>query len=269
MLQRKTKVVCTPAYGKKIKESNQNFENALRKHDRYLIELEKQKKLAKILQRKNPIEEKQEEREKGFSPYVNGANALVTPRLSQSRPPKIVPKGKYLFPTPTIYCKTPKHEKETNNDPTTPRRRIWCQDSIEIATDSGSKLYASWRNRNHNYSDDFEDSIDFDKNSKEANFSCNQSRPKSGPASLNQRKFWGQGSVQVKASSGGNLRASVSNITDYSMNFEKDSDDESLSEIEEEINVAIDSSHDFENDMLEFGKPLKLNVNFFKKGKET
>lgn len=242
-----------PAYSKRASSGGSAFESALRKHDRYLIELQKQKKLTKALHNKDPNVEEKEKRERGFSTYVNGANALNKPKPIFLR--DNFPKNKVALPSPRFTCSSPRKKVVTENTGS-PQRRFWGQDSVEIATDSGAKLYASLRNLNCHYSDDFEDeSLDFDKqcDSYDSDFKNNDNRSKSAP--LTHRKFWGQGSVRIKASSGEDLRASVSNITDYSMNFEEYSDcssTETEDEIEEEIEVnELENSSEIDEALLD------------------
>ena len=262
MLQRKTKVSCTGAYSKRARGGDSVFESALRKHDRYLIALEKQKRLSKALIRKDPNAEEKEKRERGFSTYVNGANALSKPKPVFLR--DNFSKNQDALPNPK-YAGTSPRKKTSNGDTGVSRRKFWGQESVEIATDSGAKLYASLRNLNCQYSDDFEeDSIDFEESVEKpsADPKNKQARAKSVP--LTHRKFWGQGSVMIKAASGEDLRASVSNITDYSMNFEDYSDDSSTrteDEIEEEIEVVD------ENSSNELADVLIHNESLLSKGK--
>ena len=268
MLQRKTKVSFQPAYGKKVND-NSNLETAIRKHDRYLIELEKQKQLVKNLQRKNSSEEAKEKRERGFSSYVNGANAPPKPKT----PSKLnLPKSKQCFPNPKLTHTNPRN-KQANSYHLNSKRRFWGQESVEIATDSGAKLYASLRTLNCKYSDDFEtDSIDFEKSGEDMHqeIADTELRPKSVPL-LPHRKYWGQGSVMIKASSGEDLRASISNVTDYSMNFEADSDatvTDSEEEIAEEIEPDLSSSNEFKDSLtLDQKSCLKLEPNFSNRNK--
>jgi len=265
MLQRKSKVTFQPAFNKKTVNNNTELETAIQKHDRYLIELEKQKQLSKNLQRKDSVEEAKEKREKGFSAYVNGANALPKPKSTLKL--HNLPKGKQYFPKPILTYNTPRNEKHSKLEHgVKSQRRFWGQESVEIATDSGSKLYASLRTLNCKYSDDFEaDSIDFEKSDDETfptRSEITNFRSKSVPL-LTNRKYWGQGSVMIKASSGENLRASISNVTDYSMNFEEESDTtltDSDEEISEEIEADITGSKEFEHGLLilDRDKPFKL-----------
>ena len=264
MQRRKTKLSCNSAYGKNANNNCAQLESAVKKHDRYLIELEKHKKLAKSLHRKNTTEEEKEKKERGFSTYVNGANALPRPQSSMkyqdySKTKKFIPKTNFT----STSLKTKKGEARI----ITPRR-FWGQESVEIVTDTGAKLYASMRNMNCKYSDDFEDSIDFEKASNSTGDvqSSSHSRPKTVPPP--QRKFWGQGPVMIKVSSGENLRASVSNMSKYSMNFD-DPDDgnhyETDEEIPEELEVDLNSSNEYAEHFLVLGSSNSNKLNILSK----
>ena len=264
MLQRKTKATFQPTCSKTV-DNSAEFDSAIRKHDRYLIALEKQKQLSKNLQRKGSAEEAKEKREKGFSVYVNGANAL--PQRKTISKLNNLPKSKHYFPKPVLTYNSPRNDKRATSAPGgKSTRRFWCQESVEIATDSGAKLYASLRSLNAKYSDDFEaDSMDFEKSYDEkypVNSKNSQLRPTSVPP-LSNRKYWGQGSVTIKASTGENLRASISNVTDYSMNFEDDSDatlTDSDEEIVEEIESDKTGTDEFTEDLLILGKDKPFEI---------
>ncbi|CAK8694445.1 unnamed protein product [Clavelina lepadiformis] len=236
-------------YGKQLSNPCNQYESALERQNRYLYELAQHNKILKNAKIRDKEQEEKEKKEKGFSVYVNGANAIPRKakpslrhvdfqqnrRMPLIKPGNLSPRKRYN-PAETRVSTAPEQH-----------RKFWGQGSVEIAGENGLKTFVSLGAMNIHYSDDFEDSIDFEEgNTKDVITPL--PRPKTVCAT--QRKFWGQGSVPIKAASGDHLRASVSNIkgVEYSMNFEADEDSCSDSECEEIIEeIKADGISDEEN----------------------
>ncbi|NWX28606.1 K0556 protein, partial [Notiomystis cincta] len=124
------------------------------KHDEYLISLQQRNRLQERLKRKDPVQIKLEELEKGFSLYVNGANSelrkyrrKITPHSflkNRARPPRT--KAEQLEESGL-----PEHSTQTA--PGRIQRRNWLQKTVAIKTERGDKLYIK---PSLEYSDDFE-----------------------------------------------------------------------------------------------------------------
>lgn len=143
--------------------------NVISKHDRYLISLEKQKRYLKGLNTKSKADEELEKREKAFSPYVNGANAIqpcVSPRKKTRRRQSSVPKARVSFthdseigdqktlattPRPKSASHLPTHSLSLRP------RKFWGQGSVQIKEAGGDTLRAARENVDHSYTDDFEE----------------------------------------------------------------------------------------------------------------
>ncbi|XP_068885729.1 katanin-interacting protein isoform X4 [Aphelocoma coerulescens] len=125
------------------------------KHDEYLISLQQRNRLQERLKKKDPVQIKLEQLEKGFSLYVNGANSelrkyrrKITPHSFLKNRPK---------PTRTKEAAQleesglPEHSTQTAPDKI--QRRNWLQKTVAIKTERGDKLYIK---PSLEYSDDFE-----------------------------------------------------------------------------------------------------------------
>ncbi|XP_005054162.1 PREDICTED: uncharacterized protein KIAA0556 homolog isoform X3 [Ficedula albicollis] len=124
------------------------------KHDEYLISLQQRNRLQERLKRKDPVQTRLEELEKGFSLYVNGANSelrkyrrKITPQLrNRSKPTRT--KAAQLEESAQL---VPEHSTQTA--PSKIQRRNWLQKTVAIKTEGGDKLYIT---PSLVYSDDFE-----------------------------------------------------------------------------------------------------------------
>ncbi|NWV86797.1 K0556 protein, partial [Dasyornis broadbenti] len=124
------------------------------KHDEYLISLQQRNRLQERLKRKDPVQIKLEQLEKGFSLYVNGANS----ELRKYRR-KIIPHSflrNRAKPTRTNAAQLEEsglQEHGTQTAPSKVQRRNWLQKTVAIKTEQGDKLYIK---PSLEYSDDFE-----------------------------------------------------------------------------------------------------------------
>lgn len=125
------------------------------KHDEYLISLQQRNRLQERLKRKDPVQIRLEQLEKGFSLYVNGANSEL-----RKYPRKITPHSclrNRLRPTRTKEAAQlaesglPEHSPQTV--PGKIQRRNWLQKTVAIKTEEGGKLYIK---PSLEYSEDFE-----------------------------------------------------------------------------------------------------------------
>ncbi|NXD25790.1 K0556 protein, partial [Spelaeornis formosus] len=124
------------------------------KHDEYLISLQQRNRLQERLKRKDPVQIRLEQLEKGFSLYVNGANSelrkyrrKITPLSNLRNRPK---------PTRTKAAQIEESrlpEHSTATAPSKIQRRNWLQKTVAIKTERGDKLYIE---PSLVYSDDFE-----------------------------------------------------------------------------------------------------------------
>ncbi|NXH27406.1 K0556 protein, partial [Myiagra hebetior] len=124
------------------------------KHDEYLISLQQRNRLQERLKKKDPVQIKLEQLEKGFSLYVNGANSelrkyrrKITPHSFLKNRPK---------PTRTKAAQLEESglpEHSTQTAPSKTQRRTWLQKTVVIKTERGDKLYIK---PSLEYSDDFE-----------------------------------------------------------------------------------------------------------------
>ncbi|NXU40502.1 K0556 protein, partial [Drymodes brunneopygia] len=111
-------------------------------------------RLQERLKRKDPVQIRLEQLEKGFSPYVNGANSelrkyrrKVTPHsFLRARPKPTRTKAAQLEESGL-----PEHSTQTA--PSKIQRRNWLQKTVAIKTETGGKLYIKPSLR---YSEDFE-----------------------------------------------------------------------------------------------------------------
>uniref|UniRef100_A0A8B9FNK9 KIAA0556 n=1 Tax=Amazona collaria TaxID=241587 RepID=A0A8B9FNK9_9PSIT len=115
------------------------------KHDEYLISLQQRNRLLERLKRKDPLQIKLEQLERGFSLYLNGANSE---RRNYRR--KIKSHGCLKNETETTRTNGELHETQLEEGEllehsiqTVPRkiqRRGWLQKTVEIKTEKGTKL---------------------------------------------------------------------------------------------------------------------------------
>ncbi|XP_056358857.1 katanin-interacting protein isoform X1 [Oenanthe melanoleuca] len=125
------------------------------KHDEYLISLQQRNRLQERLKRKDPVQTRLEELEKGFSLYVNGANSelrkcrrKITPQLRNRAKPTRTKEAAQLEESAQL---VPEHSTQTA--PSKIQRRNWLQKTVAIKTEGGDKLYIT---PSLVYSDDFE-----------------------------------------------------------------------------------------------------------------
>ncbi|KAM9222544.1 katanin-interacting protein [Leptosomus discolor] len=111
------------------------------KHDEYLIALQQRNRLLGRLKRKDPIQIKLEQLEKGFSLYLNGANSEL-----RNYRRKINSHGYLKNETKTTRTNAAQlqrsglQEHNTQTAPSKIQRRGWLQKTVEIKTESGGKL---------------------------------------------------------------------------------------------------------------------------------
>ncbi|XP_039588617.1 katanin-interacting protein [Passer montanus] len=125
------------------------------KHDEYLISLQQRNRLQERLKRKDPVQIRLEQLEKGFSLYVNGANSEL-----RKYPRKITPHSclrNRLRPTRTKEAAQLEESGLPDHSPQTAtskiQRRNWLQKTVAIKTEGGGKLYIK---PSLQYSEDFE-----------------------------------------------------------------------------------------------------------------
>ncbi|XP_032929660.1 katanin-interacting protein isoform X2 [Catharus ustulatus] len=123
------------------------------KHDEYLISLQQRNRLQERLKRKDPVQTRLEQLEKGFSLYVNGANSelrkyrrKITPHLRNRSKATRTKEAAQLEESGL-----PEHSTQTA--PSKIQRRNWLQETVAIKTEGGGKLYIK---PSLVYSDDFE-----------------------------------------------------------------------------------------------------------------
>nr|CAB3258630.1 protein KIAA0556-like [Phallusia mammillata] len=144
------------------------------KHDKYLISLEKQNKYLKGLNTKSKSAEELEKREKAFSPYVNGANAVqccFSPRKKHRKLSSTVHKSRASltcskdFHQSVLFTPRPKSASNLPTQSVSIRtRKFWGQGSIQIKADGGDTFRAVRGNLDHSYVDDFEECDSSDEN---------------------------------------------------------------------------------------------------------
>ncbi|NXE90775.1 K0556 protein, partial [Menura novaehollandiae] len=104
--------------------------------------------------RKDPVQIKLEQLEKGFSLYVNGANSELRKYRRKINPPSFlqnktkIPRAKAAQPEESGL-----QEHSTQTAPSKVQRRNWLQKTVAIKTESGDKLYIK---PSLEYSEDFE-----------------------------------------------------------------------------------------------------------------
>jgi len=144
-------------------------ESAAEKHEKYLIALDKHNKFLKKLNARNNKQEELQKREQAFSPYVNGANAVLqknseisrkkpgsnTPRPSQAKKTNAgeAARRTAVTPRPKSVASLPRKSAAFRNGP----RKYWGQGSIQIKTSDGQTLRAAMNEDDYLYSDDFEE----------------------------------------------------------------------------------------------------------------
>ena len=143
--------------------SQPDHENIETKHDEYLMKLEERNRMKKQLLEMNCDEKLQNEKEKGFNLYINGANT------SSKFDTQVISKGLRKSQHQPTARKTSK-EIESGGDATAERartapakRKKWTQDNdIEILTHRDGKLKFEGSEFQYKYSEDFTHSDDFD-----------------------------------------------------------------------------------------------------------
>ncbi|NXO89853.1 K0556 protein, partial [Certhia brachydactyla] len=124
------------------------------KHDEYLISLQQRNRLQERLKRKDPMQIRLEQLEKGFSLYVNGANSELRKYRRKITPHSCL--GNKSKPTRTKAAQLEESgqpEHSTRTAPSKIQRRNWLQKTVAIKTERGDKLYLK---PSLVYSDDFE-----------------------------------------------------------------------------------------------------------------
>ncbi|NXO06614.1 K0556 protein, partial [Oriolus oriolus] len=124
------------------------------KHDEYLISLQQRNRLQERLKRKDPVQVKLEQLEKGFSLYVNGANSELRKYRRKINPRSFLrnrPKPTRTKAAQLEESGLPEHSTQTA--PSKIQRRNWLQKTVVIKTERGDKLYIK---PSLEYSDDFE-----------------------------------------------------------------------------------------------------------------
>ncbi|XP_063286306.1 katanin-interacting protein [Pelobates fuscus] len=118
------------------------------KHDDYLIYLQQRNRVLNCYKAKNPVEIKLEHLEKGFSVYLNGANANSKKQQSTQYLPRggskiaKVTHGLHVLPG-----------RRNQTAPGKIQRKAWIQSSVKIKGEDGLQVYIS---PNLKYSEDFE-----------------------------------------------------------------------------------------------------------------
>ncbi|NWW83539.1 K0556 protein, partial [Climacteris rufus] len=111
-------------------------------------------RLLERLRRKDPVQIKLEQLEKGFSLYVNGANSELRKYPRKMNPQSFLKHG--TKPTRTKAAQLEEsglQEHSTQTAPGKVQRRNWLQKTVAIKTEGGDKLYIK---PSLQYSDDFE-----------------------------------------------------------------------------------------------------------------
>ncbi|KAF2981729.1 hypothetical protein EK904_015111 [Melospiza melodia maxima] len=125
------------------------------KHDEYLISLQQRNRLQERLKRKDPVQIRLEQLERGFSLYVNGANSELR-KYPRKITPHSYPRNR-LRPTRTKEAAQLEESGLSEHSPQTVpgkiQRRNWLQKTVAIKTEEGGKLYI---NPSPEYSEDFE-----------------------------------------------------------------------------------------------------------------
>ncbi|NWW36863.1 K0556 protein, partial [Panurus biarmicus] len=124
------------------------------KHDEYLISLQQRNRLQERLKRKDPVQIRLEQLEKGFSLYVNGANSELRKHRRKITPHSCLgnrPRASRTKAAQLEECGLPEHSTQTA--PSKRQRRNWLQKTVAIKTERGGKLYIK---PSLEYSDDFE-----------------------------------------------------------------------------------------------------------------
>ncbi|XP_058705234.1 katanin-interacting protein [Poecile atricapillus] len=125
------------------------------KHDEYLISLQQRNRLQERLKKKDPVQIRLEQLEKGFSPYVNGANSELRKHRRKITPHSFLRNRAKATRTKEAAeleeSGLPEHSSQTA--PNKIQRRNWLQKTVAIKTEGGGKLYIK---PSLEYSDDFE-----------------------------------------------------------------------------------------------------------------
>ncbi|XP_069839756.1 katanin-interacting protein isoform X2 [Dendropsophus ebraccatus] len=119
------------------------------KHDEYLIYLQQKNRALNSSRTKDPTQVKLEHLEQGFSLYINGANADLKKQYSTQdlarggfKTPKVKDDGFAVLPG-----------RRNHTAPGKIQRKVWTQSSINIKSETGSRLHIG---PNVKYSEDFE-----------------------------------------------------------------------------------------------------------------
>ncbi|KAG8558458.1 hypothetical protein GDO81_017002 [Engystomops pustulosus] len=119
------------------------------KHDEYLVYLQQKNRALNTFRAKDPTQVKLEHLEQGFSLYINGANADLKKQYSTQdlsrgnlKTPRVRDDGFSVLPG-----------RRNHTAPGKIQRKGWIQSSINIKSETGSRLHIG---PNVNYSEDFE-----------------------------------------------------------------------------------------------------------------
>ncbi|XP_066186289.1 katanin-interacting protein isoform X2 [Sylvia atricapilla] len=126
------------------------------KHDEYLISLQQRNRLQERLKRKDPVQIRLEQLEKGFSLYVNGANSELRKHRRKVTPHSFLRSRSKASRTKEEAAQLQESGLPEHSTPTAPsktQRRNWLQKTVAIKTEGGGKLYIK---PSLEYSDDFE-----------------------------------------------------------------------------------------------------------------
>ncbi|XP_035386634.1 protein KIAA0556 isoform X2 [Electrophorus electricus] len=140
--------------------------------DEYLIKLQHKNRALRRLQSKDPKQIELEKLERGFSIYINGANAKANSSRSRQRLLTSISPA-HRNTTTADACRRGGEEnrevehyaKRSHTAPERAQRREWVQNPVHIRTESGNQVRVHPENR---YSDDFEpyESMDVEVNKK-------------------------------------------------------------------------------------------------------
>ncbi|XP_009672946.2 katanin-interacting protein isoform X1 [Struthio camelus] len=124
------------------------------KHDEYLISLQQRNRILRQLKRKDPIQIKLERLEQGFCLYMNGANSEprnYSKKFNSQGYPKT--EARTARTSAAQLEERDLRERSTQTAPSKTKRKGWLQKTVEIKTESGSKLCIK---PPPEYSEDFE-----------------------------------------------------------------------------------------------------------------
>uniref|UniRef100_A0A8D0HPI4 Katanin interacting protein n=1 Tax=Sphenodon punctatus TaxID=8508 RepID=A0A8D0HPI4_SPHPU len=124
------------------------------KHDEYLILLQQRNRIFSHRKRKDPMQIKLEHLEQGFSLYINGANSEpINYRRKTSSQDGVQVAKTNDSGTRALSKETEMQGHSTQTSPSKIQRKEWFQKSVQIKTESGSRVYIA---PPPEYSDDFE-----------------------------------------------------------------------------------------------------------------